>query len=139
MSTLTLALTSLSALALLALPSRPCPAFACVTLAPCCRHQQQPLLPPLTITINSSAQLTTTTTRIHWLSFLIKGSDGSHRCLQRRSMAATAMASLLLPSMTMTMIGTVPLAPSHRQRKPPSPLPLLTAAAADNDRHRRGQ
>jgi hypothetical protein len=86
--------------------------FACVTLAPCCHRQRRPLLPLSTITINSSAQLTTTTTRIHWTLFLIEGGDGGHYRLQRRLMAAAAMASLPLP--TMTTIGAVPSAPSHR-------------------------
>ena len=77
-------------------PSRPRLAFACVTLTPRCRCQQQPLLLPLTITINFSAQLTTTTNIIHWTSFLIKGGNGSHCRLQRRSMTVAAMASLAL-------------------------------------------
>ena len=152
MSTLTLALASLSTLALLPLPLHP---RALAPLHPCpplpvsplplvaavdddrYRHRQQSpsILRPVddndhqnsldvishqgqqlrsslsAAAVNGcgsngifaaavSAQLTTRTTRIHWTSFLIEGSNGGHRCLQRRLMAATAMASLPLQSTT---------------------------------------
>jgi hypothetical protein len=128
-------------LALALAPSCPRLAFACVTLAPCCRRQRQPLSPPLAITINSSAQLTITTTRIYWTLFLIEGGDGGHCCqqsgrwLQQRWHLIGAVGSIPPPHPSKTAV--VDEDRQRRRQRQQSSTKTANSAVTDSDLSRQ--